>query len=196
MSRSNNWPSRYFMNTRLDYLWEKVSLFTQFSDLAKIFEPIFFKISLKTGPIFDHPLLVKIGSEIRKSVQNRKTDIFSSPAVRPIRTSIHTSVPIRVLAITPKLYGIYLWNFTGACMTLRQCVMNKEDNLGCLVFELSALDLVPYSKLCLGHTPKPYGIYLWNFTGVCMTLRRCVMKKEDNSCLFGFLIICPWLSSV
>ena len=68
------------MNTRLDYLWEKVSLFTQFSDLAKIFEPIFFKISLKTGPIFDHPLLVKIGSEIRKSVQNRKTDIFSSPA--------------------------------------------------------------------------------------------------------------------
>ena len=69
------------MNTRLDYLWEKVSLFTQFSDLAKIFEPIFFKISLKTGPIFDHPLLVKIGSEIRKSVQNRKTDIFSSPDV-------------------------------------------------------------------------------------------------------------------
>ena len=37
-------------------------------------------VSLKTGPIFDHPLLVKIGSEIRKSVQNRKTDIFSSPA--------------------------------------------------------------------------------------------------------------------
>ena len=69
------------MNTRLDYLWEKVSLFTQFSDLAKIFEPIFFKISLKTGPIFDHPLLVKIGSEIRKSVQNRKTDIFSSPVL-------------------------------------------------------------------------------------------------------------------
>ena len=59
------------MNTRLDYLWEKVSLFTQFSDLAKM---IFFKISLKTGPIFDHPLLVKIGSEIRKSVQNRKTE--------------------------------------------------------------------------------------------------------------------------
>ena len=69
------------MNTRLDYLWEKVSLFTQFSDLAKIFEPIFFKISLKTGPIFDHPLLVKIGSEIRKSVPNRKTDIFSSPGL-------------------------------------------------------------------------------------------------------------------
>ena len=79
------------MNTRLDYLWEKVSLFTQFSDLAKIFEPIFFKISLKTGPIFDHPLLVKIGSEIRKSVQNRKTDIFLSPGYRCIFSAIfHT----------------------------------------------------------------------------------------------------------
>ena len=45
-------------------------------------------------------------------------------------------------------------------------------------------------------TTKPYGIYLWNFTGACMTLRRCVMKKEDNSCLFGFWIICRWLSSI
>ena len=45
-------------------------------------------------------------------------------------------------------------------------------------------------------TPKPYGIYLWNFTGACMTLRRCVMNKEDNSCLFGFWINCPWLSSI
>ena len=45
-------------------------------------------------------------------------------------------------------------------------------------------------------TPKPYGIYLWNFTGACMTLRRCVVKKEDNSCLFDFWIICPWLSSI
>ena len=80
------------MNTRLDYLWEKVSLFTQFSDLAKIFEPIFFKISLKTGPIFDHPLLVKIGSEIRKSVQNRKTDIFSSPAVLHVWKALFSSI--------------------------------------------------------------------------------------------------------
>ena len=34
----------------------------------------------------------------------------------------------RVRAITPKLYGIYLWNFTSACITLIRCVMNKEDN--------------------------------------------------------------------
>ena len=60
------------MNTRLDYLWEKVSLFTQFSDLAKIFEPIFFKISLKTGPIFDHPLLVKIGSKYENRFRTEK----------------------------------------------------------------------------------------------------------------------------
>ena len=87
------------MNTRLDYLWEKVSLFTQFSDLAKIFEPIFFKISLKTGPIFDHPLLVKIGSEIRKSVQNRKTDIFSSPACTIVTSSVY---------IGPRQYPVIL----------------------------------------------------------------------------------------
>ena len=68
---------------------------------------------------------------------------LSVTPVRPVRTSVRTPVPIRVRAITP----------------------------------------------------KPYGIYLWNFTGACMTLWRCVMNKEDNSCFFGFLIICPWLSS-
>ena len=35
----------------------------------------------------------------------------------------------RVQAITPKLYGIYSWNFTSAYITLIRCVMNKEDNL-------------------------------------------------------------------
>ena len=34
-------------------------------------------------------------------------------------------------------------------------------------------------------TPKPYGIYFRKFTDACMTLRRCVMNIEDNSCLFG-----------
>ena len=99
------------MNTRLDYLWEKVSLFTQFSDLAKIFEPIFFKISLKTGPIFDHPLLVKIGSEIRKSVQNRKTDIFSSPAdnmpvICPTVCTTHSFSHSDILSVLPSHYDI------------------------------------------------------------------------------------------
>ena len=45
-------------------------------------------------------------------------------------------------------------------------------------------------------TPKPYGIYSWTFTGAYITLRRCVMNKEDNSCIFGFWIISAWLSSI
>ena len=45
-------------------------------------------------------------------------------------------------------------------------------------------------------TPKPYGIYSWNFTGAYITIRRCVMNKEDNSCIFGFWIISPWLNSI
>ena len=53
---------------------------------------------------------------------------------------VRPSVPIRVQAITPQPYGIYLWNFTGACMTLRGCVMNKEDN-SCLVDFLNYLPL-------------------------------------------------------
>ena len=125
----------------------------------------------------------------------------------------------------------------------------RKTTPACLVFELSALELVPYSKPCVGHnsltvwnifmkhyrcmhdietmchekgrqrllvwflnylpltlihivnrvwaiTPKPYGIYLWKFTDACMTLRRCVMNMEDNSCLFGLWIICPWLNSI
>ena len=66
-----------------------------------------------------------------------------------------------------------------------------------------ALSVTPVRPVCTSVpirvraiTPKPYGIYLWNFTGACMTLRRCVMNKDDNSCLFGFWIICPWLSSI
>ena len=45
-------------------------------------------------------------------------------------------------------------------------------------------------------TPKPYGIYLWNFTGAYITIRQCVMNKEDNTCIFVFLIISPWLNSI
>ena len=44
-------------------------------------------------------------------------------------------------------------------------------------------------------TPKPYGIYSWNFTGAYITIRRCVMNKEDNSRVFGFWIISPSLNS-
>ena len=37
-------------------------------------------------------------------------------------------------------------------------------------------------------TSKLYGIYLWKYTDACMTLRRCVMNMEDNSCFFGLWI--------
>ena len=53
---------------------------------------------------------------------------YVCPSVPPsIRPSVHTS-HFRVRAITPKPYGIYSWNFTGAYITIRRCVMNKEDN--------------------------------------------------------------------
>ena len=100
-----------------------------------------------------------------------------------------------VRAITPKLYGIYLWNYTGACMTLSWCVMNKEDNSG--VFYAPAYSTVRTSHFCVrAITPKPYGIYSWNFTGAYITIRRYVMNKEDNSCIFGFWIISPWFNSI
>ena len=44
-------------------------------------------------------------------------------------------------------------------MTLTQSILIKEDN-SCLFvfFKLSALDLVPYSKPCVGHNSKT----IWN----------------------------------
>ena len=91
----------------------------------------------------------------------------------------------RVRAITPKLYGIYSWNCTSACITLIRCVMNKEDNSCIFLF----LNYLPLSKLHIVNsvwaiTPKLYGIYSWNCTGACMTLNWCVMNKEDNSGIF------------
>ena len=61
----------------------------------------------------------------------------------------------------------------------------------------SRLSIHPYVPLFVrAIIPKLYGIYSWNFTGAYITLRRCVMNKEDNSCIFGFWIISAWLSSI
>ena len=49
--------------------------------------------------------------------------------------------------------------------------MNKENNLACLVFELSAFDLVPYSKSCPGHN----SLTVWN---IFMKLYRCMHDIE------------------
>ena len=60
---------------------------------------------------------------IQRIAKNSGRALSVTP-VHPVRMY----VPIRVRAITPKVYGIYLLNFTGACMTLRRCVRNKDDN--------------------------------------------------------------------
>ena len=69
--------------------------------------------------------------------------------------------------------------------------MNKEDNLACLVFELSALDLVPYSKPCSGHN----SLTVWN---IFMKLYRCMHdieticpEKERQLLLVCFLNYLP-----
>ena len=68
--------------------------------------------------------------------------------------------------------------------------MNKEDNSG--IFYAPAYSTVRPSHFRVqAITPKPYGIYSWNFTGAYITIRRYVMNKEDNSCIFGFWIISP-----
>ena len=91
-----------------------------------------------------------------------------------VRMSVHLSLRtshFRVRAITPKPYGIYSWNFTGAYITIRRCVMNKEDDLAFLVFELFPLDLIPYSKPCPGH----YSYTVWN---IFMKLYQCMHHTE------------------
>ena len=45
--------------------------------------------------------------------------------------------------------------------------MKKKTALACMVFKLSALDLVPYSKPCPGHN----SLTVWN---IFMKLYRCM----------------------
>ena len=75
-------------------------------------------------------------------------------------------------------------------MTLRRCVVKKEDNSCLFGFELSALDLVPYSKPCLGHN----SLTVWN---IFVKLYRCMHDIETIChekgrqlllvCLFNYL---------
>ena len=106
---------------------------------------------------------------------------MSVPYVCPsVRLSVRTS-HLRLRAITPKPYGIYSWKFTGAYITIRRCVMNKEDNSGIfyapaystvrLVFELFPLDLILYSKSCPGHN----SLTVWN---IFMKLKQCMHHSE------------------
>ena len=63
--------------------------------------------------------------------------------------------------------------------------MNKEDNSACLVFELSALDLVPYSKLCPGHNT----LTVWN---IFMKLYRCMHDIETMCHEQGRQLLLVW----
>ena len=138
----------------------------------------------------------------------RKTTLafFYAPAYSTARTS-----HFRVRAITPKPYGIYSWNFTCAYITIRRCpAYSKNSGRALSVTPVRPVRLsfrpsvcpsvclsIRTSHFCVqAITSKPYGIYAWNFTGAYITIRRCVMNKEDNSCVFGFWIISPWLNSI
>ena len=70
-------------------------------------------------------------------------------------------------------------------MTLRQCVMNKEDNLACLVFEVSALDLVPYSKSC----PSDNSLNVWD---IFMKFYRCMHDIATMCHEQGIQILLVW----
>ena len=63
--------------------------------------------------------------------------------------------------------------------------MKKEDN-SCLVFELFALDLVPYSKPCVGHniTPKPAGLGGSVGCAVQLETRRSRVQPPSRSATF------------
>ena len=63
--------------------------------------------------------------------------------------------------------------------------MNKEDNSACLVFELSALDLVPYSKLCQGHITL-------TVRNIFMKLYRCMHDIETMCHEQGRQLLLVW----
>ena len=55
----------------------------------------------------------------------------------------------------------------------------------CLVFELFALDLVPYSKRCPGHN----SLIVWN---IFMKIYRCMHDIETMCCEKGKQILLVW----
>ena len=84
-----------------------------------------------------------------------------------------------------------LWN---VFMKLHRCIHHNKTMCHEQERQLLQFWFLNYFPLILFHivnrvraiTPKPYKIYSWNFTSACITLRRCVMNKEDNSCIFVF----------
>ena len=98
---------------------------------------------------------------------------LSITPVRPVRLSVCPSVSLSVRPTSCSGHNSQtVWIIF---MKLHRCIHHIET---------------------MYRTPKPYEIYSWNFTSACITLRWCVMNKEDNSCIFGFWIISAWLSSI
>ena len=150
----------------------------------------------KIGPFYA-PAYSKNSGRALSVTPVRPVRLSVRPSVRPsVRLSVRMS-HFRVMSITPKSYGIYSWNFTGAYITIRRCVMNKEDN-SCIFLFLNYFPLTRFRIVnrVRAITPKPYGIYSWNFTSACIILIRCVMNKEDNSYIFCFWIIFSCLSCI
>ena len=117
-------------------------------------------------------------------------------SVTPVR-HVRLSVPLSCPSHNSKT----LWNIF---MKLHRCIHHNKTmchEQGRQLLHFWFLNYFPLTKFHIVNrvraiTPKPYGIYSWNFTSACITLIRCVMNKEDNSCIFGLWIISPWLGSI
>ena len=106
--------------------------------------------------------------------------------------SVRLSVPLSCPSHNSKT----LWNIF---MKLHRCIHHNKTmchEQGRQLLHFWFFNYFPLTKFHIVNrvrpiTPKPYGIYSWNFTSACIILIRCVMNKEDNSCIFGFWIISP-----
>ena len=86
--------------------------------------------------------------------------------------------------------SLTVWNIF---MNLYRCMHDIEtmchekarQNLACLVFELSTLDLVPYSKPCVGHNSKT----IWN---ISMKICRCMHDIEAMCNEHGRQLLLIW----
>ena len=66
--------------------------------------------------------------------------------------------------------------YTGAYITIRRCVKNKEDNSCIFDFPLTKFHIVNRVRAI---TPKPYGIYSYNFTSACSVLPRKFITGDN-----------------
>ena len=90
----------------------------------------------------------------------------------------------RVRAITPKLYGIYSWNFTSACITLIRCVMNSLFIRGKYVCRIYASTFHCY-LYCESNFQLLDDKEYWTFI-FWLNLRDCLLPYLVLCCLTNF----------